>query len=181
MMAVNTAPKRTPKRGLEKAVRRLVKAGISATGFTAPLISSMPYIKMAKPISTRPTSRRRCFLEAIMSMMPIKASRGEKLAGLRSLTNTLSLSMPARDKIQAVAVVPMLEPMITPMVWLSCMTPELTRPTSMTVTAEEDWMMAVNTAPRRRLFRGLEVMRLSRCSSLPPAIFSRLLDMRSIP
>lgn len=56
-------------------------------------------------------------------MTPAMASRGEKLSGLSMLTNTLSLSMPVRERIQAVVVVPMLEPMMTPMVWLSSMTP----------------------------------------------------------
>ena len=50
----------------------------------------------------------------------------------------LSLSMPVRERIQAVSVVPMLEPMMTPMVWPISMTPEFTRPTSITVMAEED-------------------------------------------
>ena len=181
MTAVKTAPNSTPRMGLEKAVNRLVKAGISAMGSTAPLMNSMPVISTEKPTSTRPMSRRRCFLEAMMSKMPMKASRGEKFLGLRSCTKTLLLSRPARDRIQAVMVVPMLEPMMTPMDWLRVMTPELTRPTSMTVTAEEDWMATVMPIPSSRLLRGLEVMRLSRLSSLPPAIFSRLLDIRSMP
>ena len=93
----------------------------------------------------------------------------------------LLLSRPARERIQAVMVVPMLEPMITPMDWLRVMTPELTRPTSITVTAEEDWMATVMPTPSRRLLMGLEVIFFKRLSSLPPAIFSRLLDMRSMP
>ena len=71
--------------------------------------------------------------------------------------------------------------MMTPTVWPSFMTPELTRPTSMTVRAEEDWMAMVMPAPSARLLKGLEVMRFSRRSSLPPAIFSRLLDMTVMP
>ena len=57
------------------------------------------------------------------------------------------------------------------------MTLEFTRPTSMTVIAEEDWMAMVMPAPSSRLLMGLEVMRLS----LPPAIFSKLLDMTVMP
>ena len=70
---------------------------------------------------------------------------------------------------------------MTPMVWPSSMTPEFTRPTSITVMADEDWMAMVMPAPSKRLLTGLEVMRLSSRSSLPPAIFSRLLDMVFIP
>ena len=61
------------------------------------------------------------------------------------------------------------------------MTPELTSPTSMTVTAEEDWMATVMPVPSSRLLNGLEVMRFKMRSSLPPAIFSRLFDMVVMP
>ena len=59
--------------------------------------------------------------------------------------------------------------------------PELTRPTSITVTAEDDWTAMVMTAPRARLSRGLAVILRSISSSLPPAIFSRLDDMTFMP
>ena len=42
-------------------------------------------------------------------------------------------------------------------------------------------MAMVMPAPSSRLLMGLEVMRLSSRSSLPPAIFSRLLDMTVMP
>ena len=89
--------------------------------------------------------------------------------------------MPVRDSSHAVRVVPILEPMMTPMVCPSSITPEFTRPTSMTVMAEEDWMAMVIPAPSSRLLMGVEVMRLRRRSNRPPAIFSRLLDMTYIP
>ena len=41
-------------------------------------------------------------------------------------------------RIQAVRVVPILEPMMTPTVCPSSITPEFTSPTSITVMAEED-------------------------------------------
>ena len=85
--------------------------------------------------------------------------------------------MPVRDSSHAVRVVPMLTPMVCP----SSITPEFTRPTSMTVMAEEDWMAMVIPAPSSRLLMGVEVMRLRRRSNRPPAIFSRLLDMTYIP
>ena len=174
MMPVKAAPTSTPRKGLVKAVIRPENPGISASGATAPLMSSMPYIRMEKPIMTRPTSRRRCFFEPMISRMPASASKGEKFLGL-------SLSIPVRDSSHAVSVVPILEPIITPMVCRSSITPEFTRPTSITVIAEEDWMAMVIPAPSKRLLIGLEVMRLSSFSSLPPAIFSRLLDITVMP
>ena len=116
MTPVITAPTSTPRRGFWKAVKIWENSGRSARGLTEPFISSMPYIRMEKHTRTRPTSRRRCFLEPIMSSTPARASRGEKFSGLSILTKTFLLSMPVRERIHAVIVVPMLEPIITPMV-----------------------------------------------------------------
>ena len=126
-------------------------------------------------------SRRRCRLDPMMSRIPARAKRGEKFSGLSMFKRTLSLSMPVRERIHAVSVVPMLEPIKTPMVCPSSMTPEFTRPTSITVTAEEDWMAMVMPAPRSRPLTGLSVMRFKSRSRRPPAIFSRLLDMVVMP
>ena len=51
--------------------------------------------------------------------------------------------------------------------------PELTRPTSITVTAEELWTIAVIPAPSISPFVGLEVIVFRIFSSFPPAIFSK--------
>ena len=129
----------------------------------------------------RPMSRRRCFWDPMIRITPTRATSGEKFLGLSICTNTLLLWIPDKERIQAVRVVPMLEPIMTPTVCPSSITPELTRPTSMTVMAEEDWMAMVMPAPSSRLLIGVEVMRLRVRSSLPPAIFSRLLDMTVMP
>ncbi len=68
---------------------------------------------------------------------PNSAMTGAKFFGF-SMEITPLPEMPDREVIHVVTVVPMFEPMITPMVWPNCMMPELTRPTSMTVMAEED-------------------------------------------
>ena len=39
------------------------------------------------------------------------------------------------------------------------MSPELTKPTTITVVADEDWMIAVVTNPSRKPFAGFEVSR----------------------
>ena len=71
--------------------------------------------------------------------------------------------MPERLKIHAVTVVPMFEPMMTPMVCPSSMMPELTRPTSMTVIAEEDWIAMVMPMPSKRALKRFEVMERKIC------------------
>ena len=59
--------------------------------------------------------------------------------------------MPERERIHAVSVVPIFAPKMTYSVWPNFMIPELTRPTSITVTAEEDCTAMVMAAPSSRL------------------------------
>ena len=65
-------------------------------------------------------------------------------------------SAPARVRSQPVTVVPIWEPRIRAMLWPTFIMPALTKPTTMTVAAEEDWMMAVTKMPRIRPLTGLE-------------------------
>ena len=51
----------------------------------------------------------------------------------------------------------------------------------MTVTAEEDWIVAVIAMPSSRALSGLSVILRRIFSSLPPAIFSRPFDIVCIP
>ncbi len=158
-----------------------LNTGVSARGATAWLIRVMPVIKMAKPTRTLPASFFLPSLPVMSIITPTRATRGEKDSGLSICSQKLSLSMPVALNIQAVRVVPMLEPMMTLTVWLSSIMPELTRPTSITVMAEEDWMAMVITAPRARPFQGLEVIERRMDSSLPPTIFSSPAESTCIP
>ena len=114
------------------------KPGISVRGAMASFISSMPNIKIAKPQRMEPVSFFFSLLAAISRITPMRAKIGEKFSGFSMEISRLSPSMPAMLRIQAVRVVPMLEPIIRPTVWLSSMMPELTSPTSITVMADED-------------------------------------------
>ena len=58
-----------------------------------------------------------------------------------------------------VMVVPMLAPMITPTAWRSVIMPEFTKPTTITVVAEEDCITAVMTPPTSTPKMGLDVRR----------------------
>ena len=148
MMPVTIAPEKTPKSGFLKAVMRDTKLSISFKGSMDEDIIVMPCMRMEKPKSIVPISLFFCFLATMMRIMPISAKIKEKHEGFKSLRNILSPeSIPARDKIHAVSVVPMSEPKITPTVWGSSMMPELTKPTSMTVMADEDCMAIVMIAP----------------------------------
>ena len=58
--------------------------------------------------------------------------------------------MPDKDRSHAVTVVPMFAPMMTGMDCRRLRSPELTKPTTMTVVADDDWMTAVTARPVRR-------------------------------
>ena len=85
----------------------------------------------------------------------------------------MSPSMPAILRSQAVTVVPILAPMMT---WMDCrrvMRPEFTKPTTITVVAEELWITAVTPRPVRSPASLLVVTRLRSTFSPLPARRSR--------
>jgi len=84
MAAVKTAPASTPSTGFENMVRMLTNCGTSLRGSTALLMISMPYIRTAKPISTRPMLCFFSFLVNIMKPIAIAARIGENDIGLSS-------------------------------------------------------------------------------------------------
>ena len=158
------------------------KLSISFRGSIEADIMVIPCIRMEKPTSMEPMSLWRCFFATMIRTIPIRAKISEKHEGLRSFKNILSpLSIPARDRIHAVSVVPISEPKITPTVCGSSMMPELTKPTSMTVIADDDWMAIVITAPTARPLNLLSVALFRSFSSLPPAVFFKDSDSSLIP
>ena len=102
----------------------------------APLRASIPNIRIAKPIRIEPMF---FFLSRFESMNknPTKASIGVKDDGFKSRRKKFSPEIPLRLKIHAVTVVPMFAPIIILIVWESFIIPEFTKPTSITVVAEE--------------------------------------------
>ena len=78
------------------------------------------------------------FLENKIKKIPMRASTELKDTGLRSFTKTESPLIPVRLRSHAVAVVPILAPMMTPTACVSFMIPEFTNPTTSTVVADDD-------------------------------------------
>ena len=66
------------------------------------------------------------------------ALEGEKEVGFNIFIKILVLSMPLKLKIHDVIVVPILAPIIIPTACVSFITPELTKPTTITEVAEGD-------------------------------------------
>ncbi len=178
--AVTPAPTSTPKMGFVMAWKSWAKAGSSRRGRTAASIWNMPVKSTPKPRSICPTSRRRSPLASIKRRMPAIAMAGARVVGAMKRSRKPP-SPPLRRRIWAVTVVPMLAPMMTPMAWRSFITRAFTRPTTMTVAAEEDWMAAVTTAPSSTPFRTLPVSRSRIFSSRPSEAFSRLPPSTDIP
>ena len=181
MIAVRTAPAIIPRTGFENIVRIPVNSGTFANGLTAPLIVSIPVIKIAKPIMMVPASFFFSFLENMIKQTPMSARIGENDVGFNSCTKKFPLSIPVRLKSQDVTVVPMFAPMMMPTAWVSFMIPEFTKPTTMTVVADDDWMIAVTPAPKRTALIGFDVSFSRILSSLPPESFSRPFPIVSIP
>ena len=180
MTAVTPAPTSTPRTGLVMAWNSCKKAGSSRSGSTAASIWNMPVKRTPKPRSIWPTSRSRSPLASIKSRMPAMAMAGARVEGEMSRSKKPP-SPPLRRRIWPVMVVPMLAPIMTPMAWRSFITRALTRPTTMTVAAEEDWMAAVTTAPSSTPLMTLPVSRSRIRSSRPSEAFSRLPPNTDMP
>ena len=181
MMPVSTAPASTPRTGFCRERNRLRNHASSSRKPMAPDIRSMPVMSTMKPSSTMPAPFRLSFRPAMYRRMPMTPSRGARVVGLKICTRKLSPSRLARERIHAVTVVPTLAPMMMPMACRSTMIPELTKPTTITVVAEEDWITAVTARPSRKPLMGVSLIRARIVWSLPPAWRSSALPMTSIP
>ena len=85
MIAVSTAPANTPRNGLWNIVKIFVNSGTSASGSTAPLMLSIPYINTANPSKISPISFFLSLFFDIQSMIPIIARIGEKEDGFKKV------------------------------------------------------------------------------------------------
>ena len=116
-----------------------VNPSLSFNPETAPLIVSIPNIRMAKPSMIFPMS---FFFDSplldIVRIIPIAASTGENDDGFNKLTHIASPSIPVNDNSHEVIVVPTLAPIMIPTTCESCMIPEFTNPTTITVVADDD-------------------------------------------
>jgi len=83
----------------------------------------------------------------------------------------MSAEKPKSAIIQAVNVVPMLAPIITPMAWVRVRIPAFTKLTTITVVALDDWITAVTPSPVTTPLKGLEVMDATNFLRPSPAVF----------
>ena len=179
--AVSTAPTIIPSTGFVNSVKRFVNCGTSVSGFTAPDICSIPNISTAKPRRIVPIFFFLSVLLVMKRIIPITASIGVKDEGLSIFIKKLSPLIPERLSIHDVTVVPTFAPIIMPTACLSCIIPAFTKPTTITVVADDDCIIAVTPRPSTKPFSGFDASFSSKLCNLFPACLSSPFPIMSIP
>ena len=116
-----------------------------------------------------------------LTRLPLKNINGKPKAINGIAIELRSILKAPRLMSHAVAVVPILAPMISPIAWTSDSSPALTKLITITVVALEDWMMQVMNAPTRTRLKVVEVMAAKISRSRLPAIFCKDSLMSFIP
>ena len=103
----------------------------------------------------------------------------------RAISGTAKVAMsalkPRSDTIHAVIVVPIFAPIITPTACERVKRPALTKPTVITVVAEEDWITEVIPTPVITPLKGFEVIAVRKPRILLPAAFCKPPLIRFMP
>ena len=113
-------------------------------------------------------------------LLPEKMS-GRAMARSGRAKAAMSTLNPKIEIIHAVTVVPILAPMMTLMDSASVSKPALTKLTTITVVAEEDWIRAVISTPVKTPVTRLVVIAVKILRSLSPATFCKPSLMIFIP
>ena len=121
---------------------------------------SMPMKSTPRPARIWPMCWAWGFFTKTMHTTPTKAIIGARAPTSRAMSSP-------------VTVVPMLAPMMIHTAWFRVIMPALTKPTTMTVVAEEDWITAVMAAPTSTPRKRLAVSRSRISFILLPAAASR--------
>ena len=123
-----------------------------------------PRKSRAKPIRNSPP-----FLYELFFIEYIR--KAKNISGTAMAPRLKEPSPKERAKIQAVTVVPMLAPMITPMAFTSDRRPAFTKLTSISVVAVEDWTRAVTTIPVSTRLKAEDVIEAMKLRNFSPASF----------
>ena len=147
-------------------------SGVCRRSGTEFFMKERPRNKRQKPTISSPIFLRLSFLE-------FEKRKPKSINGIARIE--MSALKPNQDTIQAVTVVPMLAPMITPIACVNVRRPALTKLTTITVVADEDWIMVVIPKPVKTPLRGLDVIADKKPLSLSPAAFCKPELIRFIP
>ena len=154
-----------PITGLENITKIRLNVSLSFRPSIALLMMSMPNIRIAKPIKMVARFFWRSRFAIMFIKTPTHAKIGVNEVGLKILIQNESPLKPDKLSSQDVTVVPTFAPKMMPMVCDSFIMPEFTKPTSITVVADELWMIAVTAKPSRKPLKRFEVRRSKMDSS----------------
>ena len=166
--AVMPAPISTPRIGLLMDAIAFWKPSHVRSGSIAPDMVFMPMNRMPKPIVMVPNCLAVLYLSGRFERI---SPRNVKMAAKSICT----------DSSSDVTVVPMFAPIITPTACVRDISPALTKPTTMTVVAEEDCTTAVMVMPASMARKRLPVTMPSSFFSRVPAAFSSASPISCIP
>ncbi|MHB9293657.1 hypothetical protein Holit_02784 [Hollandina sp. SP2] len=121
---------------------------------------SRPRNRIPNPKNTSPSIL--CF------HLHVRITKPRPTAG-RANTEILKVK-PTREMIHPVIVVPILAPMMTPIAWVRVSSPALTKETTITVVAEDDWIIAVTIKPVNTAVTLFPVMKPRTCWNRDPAV-----------
>ena len=107
--------------------------------------------------------------------------RAKKLIAKPAPTRSSESSWTLKARSWTVTVVPMSAPRITPSDCGNVTSPAETKPMSIRVVADEDWMIDVTSAPEATAARRVRVMLVSRWRRWPPAARCRPSPMSCMP
>ena len=122
-------------------------------------IISMPRKSRPKPVNIAPRFLTTVFFDASIRITPTSTAAAATLEKFSAISSD-------------VTVVPIFAPIMTPTACASDIMPALTKPTTMTVVAVDDWIIAVTTKPTSTARKRFPVSTSSILLSLAPAAFS---------
>ena len=131
----------------------------------APPINSSPIKIIPNPTMISPTCLCFVLLLKKSNIAPTNIAKGANSFGFKNAAHS------ELDTIHDVTVVPILAPIITPTAWVKFISPALTNPTTITVVAELDWIIAVTAAPKVTAKKRFAVNNPNKSFILPPADF----------
>ena len=161
-----------PKPCADHAVTNSSTSGVWRKSGTDSFMNERPKNKRLKPTISSPIFLRLLRFEL----------ENKKPSNIKGIASTdMSALKPSHDTIHAVIVVPMLAPMITLIACVRVSSPALTKLTTITVVADDDWIIDVTPTPVRTPFRGLDVIAERKPRSFSPAAFCKPELIRFMP
>lgn len=154
--------------------RKILTGSLSSRTVEVSLRVARPRNRRAKPIRNSPPLFRFFFFIE-------RRTKAKNISGTAMVPKLKPPPPNDRAKIQAVTVVPILAPIMTPIAFASDSNPAFTKLTIIRVVAVEDCTSAVMTKPVITLLNAVEVIEAIKERSLSPAIFCRPPLIRDIP